>query len=47
MYSLFAQASMDDSMSDGIKLKAPREPGRAACSMLLPRSTDFKDGAWD
>lgn len=43
--SLFAQASTDDSASDGIKFMVPREPGRADGSRLLPRSKDFKDGA--
>lgn len=41
------QASTGDSMSDGIKFRLPREPGRADGSMLLPRSTDFKDVARD
>jgi hypothetical protein len=47
VYTLSTQASTGDSMSDGIKLTVPREPGRADGSRLLPRSTDFKDGARD
>jgi hypothetical protein len=34
-------------MSDGIKFRLPREPGRADGSRLLPRSADLKDGARD
>ena len=47
MYSLPAQASTDDSTSDGIKFMVPREPGRADGSRLVPRSIDFKDGPRD